>query len=74
MMHEETLPTLKKLAIATRFDVEYRQEQIQEGYQGYFYGMVVFTHDAIEKDAIYAAEIGREGNVIVSMGAKLIAA
>lgn len=74
MLHEETLPALKKLAAySTRFDTEYRQDQVQEGYQGHFYGMIVFTHDAIEKDAIYATEIGEEGNVIVSMGAKLIA-
>lgn len=73
MMHEDTLQVVMQLVEAKHlFEIEYRQSRNEDGYQGYLYGMVVFTHDAIDRDTIYAAQIAMKGHVIASMGIKLI--
>lgn len=74
IMHDETLTQMDQLPeMKNLYDREYRASKIEEGYRGLLYGMVVFTHEAVPKDAIYAAEIGVEGDVIISMGVKFIA-
>ena len=74
LMHDDTLTKVKELPETQNlYDAELRVSKIEEGFRGLLYGMVVFTHEAVEKDMIYATEIADEGRVIVSIGVKFAA-